>query len=287
MTDSAELKAYLADVFTRVADSYDQVGPPWFSYFGQKLATFAEIDSGMQILDVACGRGAVLIPAAELVGWSGEAVGTDIAQGMVEECRRLINERRLAHSWVTAMDAEQLGLPNDYFDAAFCGMGLFFLPHPERALAEMYRVLKPGGQVVVSTFKRQRPNPRTVGFWMDLNKEVAPLLRPAPELIGDQLNTQGRLKQVFTAAGFGDIEICRRQQTTYLQDANEWWDHNWSHGFRAYLERIPPEHRPFYLERVAAILERVRTTKGIPDKKQLYFTRARKPVAPEHGAPIA
>ena len=64
-------KEWIAGVFGRGADTYSQIGPQLFQYFGQKLVDYAEIPAGAKVLDVACGRGASLFPACERTGPQG------------------------------------------------------------------------------------------------------------------------------------------------------------------------------------------------------------------------
>src|SRR6266850_99125 len=61
-------------VFSQAATIYDRVGPGIFSHFGQRLVDVAEIAAGANVLDVAAGRGALLIPAAAKVGANGQAM---------------------------------------------------------------------------------------------------------------------------------------------------------------------------------------------------------------------
>jgi ubiquinone/menaquinone biosynthesis C-methylase UbiE len=88
MTDAQEYKKHITGVFTRSSATYDQVGPRFFSRFGKGLVEFAGISPGARVLNVACGRGAVLFPALQAVGPGGEVVGSDLSEGMVQEIRR-------------------------------------------------------------------------------------------------------------------------------------------------------------------------------------------------------
>ena len=78
--DAQNKKDTLQGVFTRSASSYEQIR--YFPIFGQWLVDTAQIPEGSTVLDVACGRGAVLFPAAQLVGPNGKVIGIDLAEGM-------------------------------------------------------------------------------------------------------------------------------------------------------------------------------------------------------------
>ncbi len=105
-----------------------RLGPAYFAYFGRRLVKCAALLPGMRVLDVACGRGAVLFAAAEAVGLSGSVIGIDLAPGMVDATRAEILQRELPQATVQVMDAEHLQFPDATFDVLTCGFALFFLP---------------------------------------------------------------------------------------------------------------------------------------------------------------
>ena len=148
--DPSSRKAEVRTQFNAVAADYD-AGPGAFAHFGRRLVDVAAIASGNRVLDVASGRGAVLFPAAEMVGASGDVIGIDLAEEMVratnEDAARLGLRVR-----VQLMDAEHLDFPDAAFDRVLCGFGIMFFPNQERALREFHRVLDPGGQPAVSTW---------------------------------------------------------------------------------------------------------------------------------------
>lgn len=151
----SEAKAAVAAVFDRSADSYEQVGPQFFTPFGQALVERAGIVRGDRVLDVGCGRGHVLIPAAAAAGPEGSVVGTDLAPGMVE--RTAEATASLPHVTVLLGDAAAPDFPDASFDVILAGLVIFFLPEPDKALVEYRRLLKPGGRMAFTTFGKQDP----------------------------------------------------------------------------------------------------------------------------------
>src|SRR5688572_28286021 len=143
-------KDILQGVFTRSAASYEHIR--YFPIFGEWLVETAKIPKGASVLDVACGRGAVLFPAAKRVGTGGQVIGIDLADGMARETEMEIQRRGLQQAEARQMDAEHLTFADSTFDVVLCGFSLQFFPHLGQALSEFHRVLKSGGQIAVTTW---------------------------------------------------------------------------------------------------------------------------------------
>jgi SAM-dependent methyltransferase len=104
--------------------------------------------SGMRLIDVGCGPGSITLGLAEIVG-PGEVVGIDIQSPQVAQARRLAANRRTPNVRFEAGDFYALPFPDRSFDAAFTNGVLMHLAEPVRALAELRRVLRPGGVAAV------------------------------------------------------------------------------------------------------------------------------------------
>jgi demethylmenaquinone methyltransferase/2-methoxy-6-polyprenyl-1,4-benzoquinol methylase len=111
------------------------------------------VRKGGRVLDVAGGTGDLSSLFLSRVGESGEVWLTDINREMLGRGRdRLIDAGRVVPA--VQCDAERLPLPDDYFDCAIVGFGLRNMTHKDNALAEMRRVVRPGGRVMVLEFSR-------------------------------------------------------------------------------------------------------------------------------------
>lgn len=276
MNKSEEYKSSLSEVFSRASPTYDHIGPAFFSYFGKKLVEFADLRKGSSVLDIACGRGAVLFPSSEAVSNSGEVVGIDISKGMISQTNQEIQRRKIENTQVFVMDAERLNLSDSHFDYVLCGLCLFFFPDLMRALREFFRVLKPGGYVISSTFKKQKDDELTKE-WDQLNKSFKDRVADVPKVETLNLSTSREIKQKMLEAGFVKPEVIIRRKTFYYRDEDEWWQTAWSHVHRRYLERIPAEYLPEYKSRAIDILRKEETDRGIPFTWELLLSKARKP----------
>ena len=113
----------------------------------------AGLRTGMRVLDVAGGTADLTRLFLKEVGDSGQVVLTDINFSMLVEGRdRMLNEGKTPPT--VQCDGECLPFPTDYFDCVSVAFGLRNMTHKDRALAEMYRVLKPGGRLLVLEFSK-------------------------------------------------------------------------------------------------------------------------------------
>lgn len=255
-----EEKQKVVDVFDRAAPSYDRVGVEFFGLFGARLVELAALVPGQRVLDLGCGRGAVLFPAAEAVGATGSVVGVDAAPGMVgltaDEARRC----GLRHARVRLGDAEDPpGEPGE-FDAVLAGLVLFFLPDLDLALRRYARLLTAGGTLAFSWFGPDDTRWKPV---FDAVARFAPPAEPANARRPDGPWTDPeRITAVLHAAGFS--EICTTE-TTYditIEDVHQWWSWSLSHGGRDYFEQFPAEVLGDVLAAADAAMDGVRRPDG-------------------------
>lgn len=169
----------------------------------EALLRFANAQPGDVALDVACGTGLVTFELSRAVGDAGKVVGTDISQGMIDEARAIA--RRDGHrAEFQRMDAEQLDLPDESFDLAVSALGLMYVPHPERAIAEMRRVVVPGGRLVAAVWGARR----SCG-WAEIFPIVERRISTEACPLFFSLGTGETLADLFVAAGLHDVEAVR------------------------------------------------------------------------------
>jgi len=157
-TVGEEEKARRVDsVFSSVAGKYDLMNDLMSAGMHRAWKAFAISQSGVRegsrVLDIAGGTGDMALAFARRAGSTGEVWLTDINRAMLEAGRN----RLLDHGQVTPSiqcDAERLPFPTDYFHCVCVAFGLRNMTHKDAALAEMRRVTRPGGRVLVLEFSR-------------------------------------------------------------------------------------------------------------------------------------
>jgi ubiquinone/menaquinone biosynthesis C-methylase UbiE len=181
-----------------------------------KLLEMADLGEGDKVLDIACGTGLVSFAAAVKVGKSGFVLGTDISEKMVEVSRICAIENEYMNTKFERMDAEDLEVENESFDAVLCALGLMYVPDPVKAMKESYRALKPGGRAVAAVWGQRKECGWAQIFEIvdkRVHSEVCPMFF--------HLGNPDVLKRTFEIAGFSRCETARINTTLHYNSDEE------------------------------------------------------------------
>lgn len=189
----------------RPAEVYDtQFVPALFHQWGPVVAAEADVQTGDRVLDVGCGTGALTLAVAERAGPAGAVVGLDANPEMLAVARK----KPVQVEWLEGT-AEALPFPDNSFDAVVSQFALMFFEDKPKALAEMMRVLKPGGRLAVAVCDAVENSPGYGAFAQLLDrlfgKDVGDAFR-APFSLGDASN----LHHLCGQAGLADADVVRR-----------------------------------------------------------------------------
>jgi ubiquinone/menaquinone biosynthesis C-methylase UbiE len=157
-----------------------------------------EIPPGTKLLDVGCGAGQLALIAARA---GADVVGCDIATNWLERARTRAAEEGLDVTFEEG-DAENLPYDNAQFDVVASLVGAMFAPRPERVAAEMTRVCKPGGRIIMANWT---PTGFIGQMFKTIAKHIAPAGMPSPVLWGDEATVRERLKE-----GISDLKLTKQ-----------------------------------------------------------------------------
>ncbi len=155
----AEKVNRVADVFHSVADKYDVMNDLMSLGIHRLWKRFtiehSGVRAGQRVLDIAGGTGDLAAKFSQLVGDRGEVVLADINASMLSVGReRLIDRGVLGNIEYVQANAECLPFPDNHFDCITIAFGLRNVTDKDRALRSMYRILKPGGRLLVLEFSK-------------------------------------------------------------------------------------------------------------------------------------
>jgi ubiquinone/menaquinone biosynthesis C-methylase UbiE len=251
---AAEVKAAVTSMFGRMAPTYDS-GLALFDVFGRGLVTSAAVRPGECVLDVACGRGACLLPAAEAVGPKGRVLGVDLSPEMIELIGEQLRRDSVANAEVRVGDAEHLEIEDRSFDVVLCGFCVFLFPQPLQAFGEFRRVLRAGGRFACSTFADGVLDYPWVFDALDeagIQTGLRPRSEPNPLLTSEGLSkalAQAEFDQITTTPMehrflFGDVDaLLRWWQSHFLGPAFSRMHADELHRFRRACDRQLQNHR--------------------------------------------
>lgn len=266
-----DVQQQLVKCWDRAAAFYGQAGPPIFSISAQRLLELMSLKPGDRLLDVACGTGAVAIPAAKKVGSSGQVTATDYSPYMVAEAEREAAKASLSNITCACMEAQNLELPDNSFDALTCGFALFFFLDMKRALAEMRRVLVPGGELGLSLWGKGAIVPQ----WPILGETIKEYrLRPVvPNPIAWRPE---EIELLLASAGFSDIRVVEERYDLPFREAAEVWEFTLSVGpIEVMLERFSKSKHQEFIDAFLSRIQELTTPEGIPANFRVLYVVAK------------
>lgn len=215
-----------------------------------------------RILDLATGPGEPAMSLARLVGPEGRVTGVDLSETMIELATQVAKERGLGNADFRVMDAEHLAFPDASFDAVVSRFGFQIFTNPEAVAREAYRVLRPGGRIVIAIWS-------TADKAAGLHAIVEPMLEYAePDETGYiptpyELGAPGEMTSLLAKTGFADFTEDRRTHAFVVSSEQEYLE--------AMLEGTPmghsireetPEIQAKVIEKTRRNLQRWRTNGG-------------------------
>ena len=235
-------------------DAYARLREPLTLPYGLDTLEAIRVGPGERLLDLAAGTGGVALAAARR---GAEVVAVDSSSGMMNYLATRVRREGVGGVTARVMEGQSLDQPTDSFDAACSVFGVMFFPAHRAGLAELHRVLKPGGRVGVTVWAHPSRMAHLAVWDRAIRAEnpgFAGFPRPAA---WEQMETPESLQREIAAAGFRDIAVLPVAHRWEVPSAR-WFVEN-ADASQAFRDRLGPDSRDRVRE---AVLARLRAEHG-------------------------
>ena len=261
-----------ACTYAAAADHYSLASLSFWDRFGTATVSRLPLAAGHAVLDLCCGAGASAIPAARAVGPAGHVLGIDVAEPLLDIARDKAAREGLANIEFRYGDATRNALPDGSFDAVICVFGVFFAPDMARFVAEMWRLVRPGGVLAITTWGPGLFEPANTIFWESV-REAQPSLFKAFNP-WDQITTEPALADLLARGGVEDPDVMAISASQHLDHPDGFWDIVLGSGYRATIDALSSEQHDLVRRRVLQELQ----SRGITAlRTDVVFSTAQRP----------
>jgi ubiquinone/menaquinone biosynthesis C-methylase UbiE len=241
MTSPEEAARKAAAAYNAAADFYDHPANSFWDRYGRDSVARLSLAPGAHVFDACCGSGASALPAAQAVGPSGSVLGIDLAENLLDLARTKAKDRGLENVAFRGGDILNLGLPSASFHAVVCVFGIFFVPDMDRAVRELWRLVRPEGRLGITTWGPRFFEPVNTVFWNavravrpDLYKGFNPW---------DRICEPDALRDLLGNADVKMLEIAAEAGSHVLRRPEDWRAMVLGTGYRGTVEQLDAEAR--------------------------------------------
>lgn len=277
--DPVAYKQAVKEEWERAAQGWHRWIPAineWLNLATETMLDQANVRNGSRVIDIAAGDGGQSVAAAERVGSSGRVLATDIAPEFVKLANGVASRLELTQLEAEVMDAEDLTLADNQFDAAISRLGLMYLPNLQKGLSEIMRVLRPGGRVSAVVFTTAEKAPH-FSIPAKVIREKLGLPSPEPGQPGPfSLGAAGALAGNFKTAGYQDVREETIEAPLRFASAKECvqWRREASGSMQQMLRSLDDEAKEGIWQEVEEAMGQFETQEGFESPCELLICSA-------------
>ncbi|WP_026600818.1 class I SAM-dependent methyltransferase [Methylomonas sp. 11b] len=228
-----------AHAYNTAADLFDHPANTFWSRFGNNTIERLGLREGNRVLDVCSGTGASALPAARKVGVAGRVVAVDLAEKLLAMAAEKAKADGLENLEFRVSDMLALAYPDGYFDAVVCVFGIFFVPDMATAVRELWRQVRPGGRLAITTWGPELFEPANTSLWQAIRHQRPDLYKDFNPW--DRISTPEGLLEMLASAGLTKVDIFAEDATHALPEPEDWWILAMGSGYRGTLEQLNGE----------------------------------------------
>ncbi|MCM3872444.1 MAG: class I SAM-dependent methyltransferase [Pyrinomonadaceae bacterium] len=236
-----ESRSKAAATYNAASDVYDDQALSFWDRFGRRTVERLALQPGASVLDVCSGSGASALAAAERVAPHGRVIAVDLAERLLQLARAKAERRGLTNIEFQLADFEELGLPDSSFDAVICVFGIFFVPDMSRAVRELWRMVRPDGQLAITTWGPNLFEPGNTAFWEAVREERPELYKGFNPW--DRICEPASVRAMLKEGGVNTEDVVAEYGTHSLTSPADWWSIVMGTGYRGTVEQLDPEAR--------------------------------------------
>ncbi|WP_437733260.1 class I SAM-dependent methyltransferase [Sorangium sp. So ce1335] len=231
-------KARTALTYSAAADHFDDPPLAFWARIGERTVERIGLERGHRVLDVCSGTGSSAIPAARSVGPTGSVLAVDLADALLDRGRAKARALGLSNIDLRCADVEGLDLPPEGFDAVVCVFGIFFMPDMPAAVRRLWRWLKPGGALAITTWGERVLEPGNTAFWGAIQAHRPDLYKTFRPW--ERINTPDALRSMLAEAGVATCAVDAERSSQPLTSPDDWWVIALGSGYRGTIDKLDP-----------------------------------------------
>jgi ubiquinone/menaquinone biosynthesis C-methylase UbiE len=247
--DQQEHAQRAASTYVAAADHYLLPALAFWDRWGVATVNRLPLRAGDAVLDVCCGAGASALPAAGAVGPEGSVLGLDLAESLLALARQRAASLGLGNVSFRQCDATAAGLESSSFDAVVCVFGVFFAADMPAFMREMWRLVRPGGTLAITTWGPDWCEPAASIFWNAVRDAEPKLFKAFNPW--DEITTGAALADLFERAGISGVTVhATTGERHELEQAEGFWDIVLGSGYRGTVDALEKGRHEQVRERV-------------------------------------